>query len=246
MPEAVRHATRQDKADRERRRSGVKRANLTEIVPLLMPEAVRHATGDRLPVSAHTLFYCMRPLVQAYCSEHGVTARTLDSHYFEQDLLTAYQRERGLIRLSDGRSAIYYEARGTLYEPHTGKVIQLGTREVEGYVFPSWLYDKILFVEKQGLWPVFREARLAERYDMAIVAGEGYATEACRVLFRNAEKAHDYQLFVLHDADPYGYNIARTLREKTRRMPVHKINVIDLGLGVDRSGAEVFRRSGAR
>src|SRR5262249_17805348 len=156
----------------------------------------------------------------------------LQSSYFEQDLLPAYEREHGPILLPDGRPAIYREARGTLYEPHTGKAVALGTCDVEDYRFPSWLFDKILFIEKQGLWPVFQDARLAERYDMAIVAGEGYATEACRVLFRNADKDRDYQLFVLHDADPFGYNIARTLREETARMPGYRVGVIDIGLGL--------------
>jgi hypothetical protein len=48
-------------------------------------------------------------------------------------------------------------------------------------------------------------------------------------LFRNAE-AGDYQLFSLHDADPWGYNIARTLRESTPRMPGYNVNVGDVGL----------------
>src|SRR5262249_7153993 len=153
-----------------------------------------------------------------------LTKRELTSSYFEQTLLPAYQREHGPI------PGLYYESRGTLYEPHSKTEVPLGTREVEQYRFPAYVYDKILFVEKQGLWPVLKASSLAERYDMAIVAGEGYATEACRVLFRNAEQGKDYQLFVLHDADPYGYNIARTLREETRRMPGYQVGVTDLGL----------------
>jgi hypothetical protein len=39
-------------------------------------------------------------------------------------------------------------------------------------------------------------------------------------------------IFVLHDADTDGYNIARTLGEETARMPDHNIKVIDLGLTV--------------
>jgi hypothetical protein len=151
----------------------------------------------------------------------------LKSNYFEQKLLPCYQQERGPI------PGLYYEARGTLYEPHTGREVALGTRDVESYDFPPWLYDKILFIEKQGLWPIFKEARFAERYDMAIVAGEGYATEACRVLFRNADEAQNYQLFVVHDADPFGYNIGRTLREETARMPGYHAQVIDLGLKLE-------------
>ena len=68
---------------------------------------------------------------------------------------------------------------------------------------------------------------------MAIIAGEGYASEAVRLLFDNASKDQGYQLFVLHDADPYGYNIARTLGEETRRMPEYQVEVIDLGLWLE-------------
>jgi hypothetical protein len=216
-----RDAAKQERADQERRRE--RRGDelpLSQAVELVLPEAIRSATGNgALPVSAHTLFYHVRPLVQKYNA-----TRQLKPKYFEQKLLPAYQQAHGVI------PGLYYEPRGTLYEPHTGRAVALGTREVSDYLFPSWLYDKILYVEKQGLWPVFRQARLAERLDMAIVAGEGYATEACRVLFQGADKGRKYQLFVLHDCDPYGFNIARTLREETVRMPGYSVEVIDIGL----------------
>jgi DNA topoisomerase VI subunit B len=213
-------AARQEKADRERERQAHDgELTLVEAVERVLPEAHAAATGGQYEVSAHTLFYHVRPRVQPY------TRRELKSHYFEQDLLPAYQREHGALD-----PPIYYEPRGTLYEPHTGVAVPLGTREVDEYRFPAWLYDKILFVEKQGLWPILSHAKLAERYDMAIVAGEGYATEACRVLFRYADQDKDYQIFVLHDADPWGYNICRTLREETARMPGYRVKVTDLGL----------------
>jgi hypothetical protein len=215
-----RQAKREEKAEQERARQERRpTCSLVEAVARVMPEAVEHARGDEhLPVSAHTLYYSVRKLIQAH------TTKELRSDYFEQHLLPAYQRDRGRI------AGLYYEARGTLYEPHTGKAVPLGTREVMDYQFPHWLYDKILFVEKKGLWPVLEKARLAEKYDMAIIAGEGYATEACRVLFKNADKGQRYQLFTSHDADPFGYNIGRTLREATARMPGYSVEVIDLGL----------------
>ena len=67
---------------------------------------------------------------------------------------------------------------------------------------------------------------------MAMVGSEGYATEAIRILFDKADKNTDYTLFVMHDADPYGYNIARTLQEETDRMPGYHIDIIDLGLNL--------------
>lgn len=137
---------------------------------------------------------------------------------------------------------IYSDPRGVLYEPHTGNVVELGTTQVEDYIFPAWLYNKIVYIEKKGLWPVLQDARLAERYDMAIVAGEGYATEASRMLFAQASRQQQYQLFVLHDADPDGYNIARTLREETERLPGYAVDIADIGLTMEDANARGLER----
>lgn len=185
----------------------------------VLPEAIVNATGDGLfPVSARNLYYQVRPLLQDYIDKE------LDYNYFSQSLLVQYQEQHGAIQ------GLYYDPRGVLYEPHTGKAIPLGTRELKGYRFPDWLFNKILYVEKKGLLPILQAAKLAERYDLAIVAGEGYASEAVRLLFDTASKNQGYQLFVLHDADTHGYNICRTLGEETRRMPGYQVEVIDLGL----------------
>lgn len=211
-------AAKQERADLQRGISNARNLPLTEFMDEVMPVALEHATGWKYRVSTHTLFYSARPEFQKY------TDRILESQYFEHDLLPKYLQKH-----PEYAKWLYREPRGMLYEPHTGIEVPLGTREVETYEFPRWRYDKILFIEKTGLWPIFKEARLAERYDMAIVAGEGVATEACRVLFRNAEKG-DYQLFCLHDADPWGYNIARIMREATPRMPGYNVKVRDIGL----------------
>jgi Topoisomerase 6 subunit A/Spo11, Toprim domain len=212
-------AARQDEARERAAARAYPTTNMKEAVFAVLPEAWRHATGDgQYRVSARFLYYPVRKLIQA------LTVKALDYDYFSQTLLIEYQRQGGVLR------GLYYDPRGVLYEPHTGVAVPLGTQEVEGYVFPSWLYDKILYVEKKGVWPILQTAQLAERYDMAVVAGEGYATEAIRVLFDQAARHRDYQLFVLHDADPDGYNIARTLREETARMPGYAVDVMDLGL----------------
>jgi 5S rRNA maturation endonuclease (ribonuclease M5) len=202
---------------------------LKYLVFQVLPEALDKATGGgQYPVSARSLFYQVRPLLQAY------TTRELDYSYFSQTLLTEY-RDLGRTLLG-----LYYDPRGLLYEPHepplaqavpyTGRTVPLGTQAVEGYDVPAWLYDKILYIEKKGIMPVLAAARLGDRYDMAVVAGEGYASEATRSLLQHAEQY--CQIYVLHDADPDGYNIARTLREETTRMPGYQVDVIDLGLTI--------------
>lgn len=85
---------------------------------------------------------------------------------------------------------------------------------------------------------------------MAIVMSEGYATEACRTLLEHADQQRKYQIFVLHDADPHGYNIARTLRKATERMPDYAVDVVDIGLGFEEGlelglGTESFTRKQA-
>ena len=208
--------------ERERQRTETRTWTLKDAVFEVLREAWQHATGhDQYPVSSRFLFYPVRKLIQRW------TSKDLDYDYFSPDLLIEYQRQHGPLR------GLYYDPRGVLYEAHSGKAIPLGTREVDAYQFPAWLYEKILYVEKKGVWPILQAAALAERYDMAVIAAEGYATEATRVLFAQADKGQHYQLFVLHDADPDGYNIARTLREETRRMPGYAVEIIDLGLKLE-------------
>ncbi len=193
---------------------------LKEAVFEVLDAAVAKATGNgAYTVSARTLYYQVRSLIQQH------TDKELEYGYFSQTLLTAYRDTYGPIE------GLTYDPRGVLKEPHTGGSVKLGTIEVAGYRLPKWTFDKILYVEKKGLEPIFDTARFAERYDMAIAYGEGYAVEAARELLAQAE-AGDYTILVLHDADPYGYEIARTLGEATRRMPDHSIEVVDLGLTV--------------
>jgi hypothetical protein len=191
-----------------------------EIVFSVLPQAMRNAGSS---FSARDLYYAVRPLYQHHI---GYERKELKYSYFSQTLLTQYQEEHGEI------SGLWRDPRGNFHEPHSGKSISLGTREVAAYEFPKYQFDKILYVEKEGEIPKLKAARLAEKYDMAIVGGKGYPTEAVRDLFSHAEGG-DYQLFVFHDADIDGYNIARVLGEETRRMPYHNVNVVDIGLTVD-------------
>jgi hypothetical protein len=192
-----------------------------EIVFSVLRRAIRNA-GTHF--SARDLYYATRPLAYAHADWEG--DKELDYRYFSQQLLTEYQELRSPI------AGLWRDPRGHLHEPHTGHSIALGTREVGAYQFPEYTFDKILYIEKEGEWPKLQAARLAERYDMGIASAKGYPVEAVRDLFSRAEGG-DYQLFVFHDADIDGYNIARVLGNATRRMPHHKVDVVDIGLTVE-------------
>jgi len=102
---------------------------------------------------------------------------------------------------------------------------------VGAYTLPPWQFDKILYIEKEGLEAQLAPYRLGQQYDMAIIFGKGEPVTACRNLLARSE-IRDMKLFVLHDADIGGYSIARTLAEATPRMPNHSVDIIDLGLTV--------------
>jgi hypothetical protein len=192
-----------------------------EIVFDVLEQAIANA-GSLF--SARDLYYATRPL--CYTDHRWPEDKELKYPYFSQTLLTEYQEWHGPI------SGLWRDPRGNLHEPHTGKTVPLGTREVASYRFPEYVFDKVLYVEKEGEMPKLEAAKLAERYDMAIVTGKGYPAEAVRTLFEEAEKGNDYQMFCFHDADVDGYNIARVMQEETRRMPDYSVDVVDIGLTV--------------
>jgi hypothetical protein len=195
--------------------------SIVDAVFTVLPDAIQAATdNERLPANVRALYYKVRDAIQAY------TTKELDYGYFSQTILIRYWQENGRNPL------IYNDPRGVLYAPHSNDVLQLGTLEVDEYLFPEYEYNKILFIEKKGLLHTIKAANLHKKYDMAVLAGEGYSSEAIRTLLDKAQTGQDYTIFVLHDADPDGYNILRTIQDSTKRMPDHNIEVIDLGLRV--------------
>jgi hypothetical protein len=218
----VRGRTARERAPK--RHAGAPEVSFKEAIYASMEQAVSDASsGGEYPFSARDLFYAVRPLYVGHTEKRLDPEKGYDTF---KGILDAYQDEHGKI------AGLYYDPRGRLREPHTGRTVDVGTREIEAYSFPHLSFDKILYIEKEGIWPQLEAHNLGERYDMAILTGKGYATEAARTLFEKAEEG-DYQLFVLHDADPDGYNIARTLREETRRMRGYNVQVIDIGLTVE-------------
>jgi hypothetical protein len=191
--------------------------------PQVIEEAYAEAIGHSSTVEARTVAYAVRPRLQRLCPGRPMGRDFLQ--YITQRLIPDYQRDR-----PGALPGVEYEPRGRLIEPHTRRELRLGTREVAAYAVPAHLYNKILLVEKRGRTLVLVEAGLAEEFDMAIGDCEGYATTAARELLERLIKDERYQIFILHDADWHGYNIARAVREETRRMPGYSVDVIDLGL----------------
>lgn len=219
-----------------------------------LPAAYLKASSDgQYPAHARQVMYAARGPIQE------ATGRPLDDQYFCQTLLPDFMTENP--RLAEGWDVVF-DARGHLTEPHTRRVVPLGTLEVRHYLAeaagrkkpdedddtddaddeeilfptcgPRHRFGAILFVEKEGFMPLFRAARLQERYDVAIMSTKGLSVTASRLLADEFCHDHEIPLLVLRDFDKSGFSIAGTLRRDTCRYAFkNRIEVIDLGLRLD-------------
>ena len=241
---------RQESCNRSMYMSRSYRATLRDAAFKFMAQAYTKASGGgRLPALARQVMYAARPLVQAE------TGQRLGDKYFTQDLLPEY------MKLHPEKTAAWdvaYDARGTFIEPHakftSAKPVKLGTLEVRDYLIrtrtvgsaaemkitmpmqyptcgPENRYSAILFIEKEGFFPLFEEVQLAERYDIAIMSTKGMSVIAARRLIDDLCGQHEIPVLVVHDFDSHGIVIAGTLTEDTDRYEfTYDIEVIDLGL----------------
>jgi hypothetical protein len=228
----------------------------------ILEEAYLAASGNgTLPALARQIFYQARPKIMALTDD-----KELQYGYFSQTLLPDYIEERGV----DWN--VVYDARGHFEEPHTNRRIGCGTIEVSNYLHavkdpqvdaaefsdasvdiigPSGNISGVLFCEKEGFNPLFKEVNLANRYDLMIVSTKGVSVTAARLLIDQICGGSDLPLFVLHDFDVAGFMIFGTLQRDTRRYQFsHAVEVIDLGLriediaGLEREPAAASRTTG--
>jgi hypothetical protein len=208
---------------------------LFEVMPLAV--GAERSVAGRIDVRG--LFYACRRLYlshperpytreQRYAQAKKNPEHILDYDYFNNQIIPHYEREYGEI---EGLSR---DPRGHLYEAHTGEEDEgqeIGTRFVEDFEPPEHYYDKVLYVEKHGIAQGLIDLGLGRRYDMAIVAAQGYGTVANRDLLRRFAD-EGYQVFVLHDCDVDGYGIIANLREGNERASGLESGVIDLGMSL--------------
>jgi hypothetical protein len=204
-------------ARRFRSPEAAKAGNQKEVIFAAVPEAIAKASGGgQYRFSLRQLFYAVRP---AFLAAFG---KEPDYGYFA-GVVADYEA-------GDDIPGIYRDARGTLYHPHTGEEIPLGTLAVEKYERPPWTFDKILYCEKEGFFSILRAIRWPERHDCALVTSKGFASRAARdVLDLLGGTGEELTFFCIHDADGPGTKIYEALQEGTRARPGRRVRIINLG-----------------
>jgi hypothetical protein len=211
----------------------------------VMRQAYMQASADgTLTCNPRQLMYCARPEILKIAEKD-----TLDSQYFCQTLLPDYIREH------PGECAswdICWDDRGHFIEPHTGKSFGVGTLNVRHYVDgyaspvfeeagfagaeiktsgPEGRYCGLLYIEKEGFGPILEQAKLADKFDIAIMSCKGMSVTAARQLIDRTCARYGIPLLILHDFDTSGFSIAKTLCSDTRRYSFRSaFETIDLGL----------------
>jgi hypothetical protein len=234
-------ASRSYRYSRMTRERGV---SFKEAAAQIMESAYLKMSGNgEYPANARQIMYAARPHIQK------VTHRELNDVYFTQVLLPDYVNDNVV------QWDVVYDARGHFSEPHTKMSFGVGTLEVRNYLAslhvpklidaglsaanvktfgPSGNFVAVLFIEKEGFDPLLKAARIAEKYDLAIMSTKGMSVTAARALADQMCAEYDIPLLPLHDFDKAGFSIAGTLQRDTRRYEFqNNIRVIDLGLSLE-------------
>jgi hypothetical protein len=198
---------------------GDRALNIKTVVLAHMEEGIREASGDRrLRFHWRQVLYRLRPIVM---NRLGLK---LQDNYFNQ-LVTEYEAERG------EEQKAYRDPRGTLYLPHTGDTIPLGTLQVEDFSRPEWQFNKLIYIEKEGFSETLKDAGFAERHDCAIMSAKGFSTRAARdMIDRIGESSEPVIVFCIHDCDAPGTMIYQSLQEATPARPRRAVEIVNLGL----------------
>lgn len=193
--------------------------NEKDIIVNNLQNAIAKASGyGQYIFSQRQLYYAIRPYVM------NALDKQPEYNYFCR-VLTEYENEYGDIK------GLYRDPRGTLYHPHLGEEIPLGTIAVNNYKRPKWTFNKILYCEKEGFFPILKDAKFPERFDCALLSSKGYASRAVKDLFDLlGETDEEILFFCIHDSDAPGTMIYQTLQEGTISRAGRKVRVINLGL----------------
>jgi hypothetical protein len=185
-----------------------------------LPAAIAKESGNgEHRFGQRQLFYGIRP---PFIEEIGEQPNW---KYF-CDVITDHENEN-----DQDIPGIYRDPRGSIYHPHLRQEIQLGTLSVEQYTRPGWLFNKVLYCEKEGFFPMLRDVAWPERNDCALITSKGFSTRAARDLIDMLAKSGEpCQFFCIHDADAYGTMIYQTLQEATKARGARLVEIINLGL----------------
>lgn len=229
------------------------RVNFTDIADKVLPDGYQHASGGgKLTVSKRQFHYACRDKFLE------LTGRNIDYSYFAQTLLVQYLNRK------KPSWKITADPRGTLTIPNSDHEIRIpiGTIQIDNHLqernkqnlsigrlptrYPSIRenerYAGVLYIEKEGFEPLIQEAGIAEKYDLAIMSCKGQSVVAARKFVDHVCHQSGVPLFIVHDFDKAGFEIAECLTgvsdaaydaDRVSYYFQNEINFVDFGLRLE-------------
>lgn len=135
---------------------------------------------------------------------------------FAQDFLTSYQKNTGKIEglLNEERGKLAYPEFDRDYDVYETFEHGIDTEAIDR--FEPGVGNKVVMVEKMGLFHMMRANDFDRRLDAILICTEGFSTEAARLIMVGAA-ARGLPICILHDYDINGLLIHDTLLEPTKR-----------------------------
>ncbi|MBA7676553.1 hypothetical protein ES703_84795 [subsurface metagenome] len=135
---------------------------------------------------------------------------------FAQDFLTGYQKASGKIGglLNEERGKLAFPEFDRNYDEYESFEHGIDTEAIDR--FEPGVGNKVIMVEKMGLFHMMRANDFDRRLDAILICTEGFSTEAARLIMVGAA-ALGLPICILHDYDINGLLIHDTLLEPTKR-----------------------------
>jgi hypothetical protein len=157
-----------------------------------LEEVIADVSGDgEYRFNQRQPFYGLRPFIMEAFNKELQIGNFIS-------VITDYEAEHGEI------PGMYREPRGSISHPHREETITLGTLMVESYERPSWLFNKLVYIEKEGANEALKAAGWLERHDCSVMSSKGYGTRAAKDLIdKLAKHKEPITVFAITDADAY-------------------------------------------
>jgi hypothetical protein len=202
------------------------RVNFTDVAHRILPKAYQHASGGGVyVVSKRQLYYASREEFRK------ATGREITYERFASLVLRFVNQNREAMNWK-----LTADPRGTLTIPNTFSETRIpcGTLAIDDHLKaiavtsdnhecprvprewpshkPGERYQALLYIEKEGFEPLLQQARIAERYSLAVLSCKGHSVVAARKFVDHACRVNGgVPLVIAHDLDVFGFQIAARL-----------------------------------